>query len=152
MLGCRVRATSPGLMLTSHFASGEGTLPSPLFKPGAPLEPKQRGCRCTATALLVLCFLRSLESRLRKLWCSLKPGRKPQDGPPGPTPLLGWGPLSQLPFHLAPVGGFGGSSCGAEKGENWAQRIPVQSMPGKQREVGGLGTGSGVPLERHCGS
>lgn len=30
------------------------------------------------------------------------------------------GLASQLPFHLAPVGGFSGSSCGAEKGENGA--------------------------------
>lgn len=68
--------------------------------------------------------------------------------------MLSWRLASQLLFHLAPGGGFSGSSCGAEKGEDWAQLqlVLAWAMPGKQREVGGLHTGDEVPFERHCRS
>lgn len=74
---------------------------------------------------------------------------------PGPTPLLGWGWLLGSP-SIWPQrgGGFRGSRCGAEKGENWAQPqlFPAWVLLGKQRGVGGPHAGGEVPRERHCRS
>lgn len=55
---------------------------------------------------------------------------------PGPTPMLSWRLASQLLFHLAPGGGFSGSSCGAEKGRtgpssSWSLPGPCQGSRGK---------------------
>lgn len=59
-----------------------------------------------------------------------------------------------VPFHLAPVGGFSGGSCGAERREDGAHPplFPAWLMLGKQEEVGGPRAAGEVLCERHCRS
>jgi len=138
----------------AEFPSEEDTPfpPSPSSSPEPLWSLSREGAGAELwQALLVLCFLRTLESRPGGVAVPSEARQEATDRIPGPTPLLGGGLASQLPFHLAPVGGFSGSSCGAEKGENGAhpQLFPAWLTLGKQREVGGPCAGGEVLCERH---
>lgn len=138
MLGCGVWVALLGLMLTFQTRKTPPSSLPPLQAQslsGARVERVQESCGrpCSCCA-----FSEAWKAGLGVAVPS-EARQEATDWIPGPTPQPGWGLASQLPFHLAPVGGVSGSSCGAEKGKNGAhpQLLPAWLTLGKQREVGG---------------